>query len=146
MWLFPLRTILFLCLLFHAKSAAILVSRSFKIWLHSWSKMDRILEFYLNNAISEDAFTQWLQGGCLSTSANTNCDLTNLPDLTVNLFIDQFIDNLHQSFDWITKQTSNVPLNRSKNTTNPFIDENKVNLVVYHLGYLNCCSCCCSNL
>ena len=96
--------------------------------------MDKIIESYLKGTIPEDSLKQWLEGRSFSEN---NLDLSSLSDLKINTFVDHFVDNLHASFDWLIKQTSNVPLIRLNNIiAKPFVGENKVTIDTLKCVYL----------
>lgn len=103
-------------------------------------KMDDILESILNDQILEDVWKHWIAYNIVDGEiGGQNGSITlRLTDMSVNCFAGLFVDGLHSSFDWLIKQSSNIPLNRSmvppKQPTVQFGDENKVQIFFFNIS------------
>lgn len=74
--------------------------------------MEKIIDFYLNNEMGEEVVIGWLQGAVISEMERPE-ECIDLTTISASSFAEQFTDKLHQSLDWLLKQTVNVPINRT---------------------------------
>lgn len=81
--------------------------------------MENIVKLYLNGEITIELLKQWFRLDLNICGNDSQCMGDNhvssaLSKCTTNLFAEQFIETLHSTFEWLTKQSTNVTLSRSK--------------------------------
>lgn len=98
--------------------------------------MENIVKLYLNGEITIELLKQWFRLDLNICGNDSQCMGDNhvssaLSKCTTNLFAEQFIETLHSTFEWLTKQSTNVTLSRSKHIQTSVKNENSVN-INYH--------------
>lgn len=94
--------------------------------------MEKIIDFYLNNEMGEEVVIGWLQGAVISEMERPE-ECIDLTTISASSFAEQFTDKLHQSLDWLLKQTVNVPINRT-----PLTVVNKKSSTINENFQVNC--------